>query len=69
MMSARFRGTIEGSINVDSLQQHHELGCSVTNENDVSLSAALTCRREDHIVAIAIAATALGMATRAAVDR
>jgi hypothetical protein len=25
------RGTIEGSINVDSLERHHELGRSVTN--------------------------------------
>jgi len=31
------RGTIERSINVDSLQHHHELGCSVTNECGVSL--------------------------------
>ena len=28
----KVRGPIEGSINVDSLQHHHELGCSVTNE-------------------------------------
>jgi len=26
------RGSIERSINVDSLQEHHESGCSVTNE-------------------------------------
>src|SRR5207244_6993738 len=40
------RGTIERSINVDSLQHHHELGCSVTNECGVSLSAAPNCRRD-----------------------
>ncbi len=28
----KVRGTIEGSINVDSRQQHHESGCSVTKE-------------------------------------
>ena len=33
----KVRGTIERSINVDSLQHHHELGCSVTNEGGVSL--------------------------------
>jgi hypothetical protein len=33
----KVRGTIERSINVDSLQHHHELGCSVTNECGVSL--------------------------------
>jgi hypothetical protein len=39
-------GTIERSINVDSLQQHHELGCSVTNECGVSHSAAPTDGRD-----------------------
>ena len=33
----KVRGTIERSINVDTLQQHHELGRSVTNEGGVSL--------------------------------
>lgn len=33
------RGTIERSINVDSLQQHHELGCSVTTGAPQSMSA------------------------------
>jgi hypothetical protein len=28
----KVRGTIERSINVDTLQQHHELGRSVTNK-------------------------------------
>jgi len=28
----KLRGTIEGSVNVESLQHHHELGCSVTND-------------------------------------
>jgi hypothetical protein len=50
----KVRSTIEGSINVDSLQHHHELGCSVTNEGGVSLSADPTCRgdgsRQDHIL-------------------
>lgn len=32
----KVRGAIERSINVDSLQEHHELGCSVTNECGVS---------------------------------
>jgi hypothetical protein len=42
----KVRGTIEGSINVDFLQRHHEFGRSVTNEGGVSLSAAPTCRRD-----------------------
>jgi hypothetical protein len=50
----KVRGTIVRSINVDSLQRHHELGRSVTNEGGVSPSAAPTCRRdgwhEDHIL-------------------
>ena len=33
--------TIERSINVDTLQQHHELGRSVTNEGGVSLAPFL----------------------------
>jgi hypothetical protein len=32
----KVRGTIQGSVNADSLQHHHELGCSVTNEGGVS---------------------------------
>src|SRR3979411_2741612 len=30
------RGTIQGSVNADSLQHHHESGCSVTNDCGVS---------------------------------
>jgi hypothetical protein len=37
-MPARSAAPIERSINVDTLQQHHELGCSVTNEGGVSLA-------------------------------
>jgi hypothetical protein len=33
----KVRGTIERSINVDALQHHHELGCSVTNECGISV--------------------------------
>jgi len=28
----KLRGTIEGSVNVESLEHHHELSCSVTND-------------------------------------
>ena len=38
VMPARSAVPIERSINVDTLQQHHELGCSVTNEGGVSLA-------------------------------
>jgi hypothetical protein len=38
--AGKVRGTIEGSINVDCLQHHHELGRSVTNEGGVSLPHA-----------------------------
>jgi hypothetical protein len=38
----KVRGTIQGSVNADSLQHHHELGCSVTNDGGVSRTA---CRR------------------------
>jgi hypothetical protein len=37
----KVRGTIERSINVDSLQHHHELGRSVTDEGGVSLAPFL----------------------------
>ena len=37
----KVRGTIERSINVDTLQQLHELGRSVTNEGGVSLAPFL----------------------------
>jgi hypothetical protein len=40
MMPARIRCTIERSINVDSLQHHHESGCSVTNATSERGSAA-----------------------------
>jgi hypothetical protein len=30
------RGTVQDSVNADSLQHHHELGCSVTNEGGIS---------------------------------
>ena len=33
----KLRGTIEGSINVDAQQHHHELGRSVTTEGGFSL--------------------------------
>jgi hypothetical protein len=38
VMPARSAAPIERSINVDTLQQHHELGCRVTNEGGVSLA-------------------------------
>ncbi len=44
-MPARSRH-IEGSINVDSLQHHHELGCRVTNADGVSSFRCSTCRRD-----------------------
>jgi hypothetical protein len=34
----RFRSTIKGSVNVDSLQHHSKSGRSVTNEGGISLS-------------------------------